>query len=57
MFATLQNPLALVGRILIALLFIPAGFGKISGFAGTVGLRHVRGHAHAHCGRCRRSVD
>ncbi|QJY33233.1 MULTISPECIES: DoxX family protein [unclassified Diaphorobacter] len=37
MFATLQNPLALVGRILIALLFIPAGFGKISGFAGTVG--------------------
>ena len=33
MFATLQNPLALVGRILIALLFIPAGFGKISGFA------------------------
>ena len=36
MFATLQNPLALVGRILIALLFIPAGFGKISGFAGTV---------------------
>ena len=35
MFATLQNPLALVGRILIALLFIPAGFGKISGFAGT----------------------
>ena len=57
MFATLQNPLALVGRILIALLFIPAGFGKISGFASTVGLRHVRGHAHAHCGRCRRSVD
>ncbi|UOB03941.1 DoxX family protein [[Acidovorax] ebreus] len=37
MFATLQNPLTLVGRILIALLFIPAGFGKISGFAGTVG--------------------
>ena len=37
MFATLQNPLALLGRILIALLFIPAGFGKISGFAGTVG--------------------
>ena len=37
MFATLQNPLALVGRILITLLFIPAGFGKISGFAGTVG--------------------
>ncbi|WP_298726323.1 DoxX family protein [uncultured Ferrovibrio sp.] len=27
----------LVGRILIALLFIPAGIGKISGFEGTVG--------------------
>ena len=37
MFATLQNPLTLVGRILIALSFIPAGFGKISGLAGTVG--------------------
>ena len=28
---------ALVGRILIALLFVPAGFSKIGGFAGTVG--------------------
>lgn len=28
---------ALVGRILIAILFIPAGWGKISGFAGTAG--------------------
>jgi len=27
----------LVGRILIALLFIPAGFAKIGGFAGAVG--------------------
>ena len=27
----------LIGRILIALLFIPAGFAKIGGFAGTVG--------------------
>lgn len=27
----------LVGRILIALLFIPAGLSKIGGFAGTVG--------------------
>lgn len=27
----------LLGRILIALLFIPAGVSKISGFAGTVG--------------------
>jgi len=27
----------LIGRILIALLFIPAGLGKITGFSGTVG--------------------
>ena len=33
----LQNPLALLGRLLIAALFIPAGIGKISGFAGTAG--------------------
>lgn len=33
----LQNPLALVGRLLLALLFLPAGFGKLTGFAGTVG--------------------
>ncbi len=33
----LQNPLSLVGRILIALLFLPAGLTKIAGFAGTVG--------------------
>ena len=32
-----QDLLALVGRILIAYLFIPAGIGKIMGFAGTVG--------------------
>ncbi len=37
MFASLQNPLALAGRILLALLFVPAGFSKIGGFAGTVG--------------------
>ena len=28
---------ALLGRIFIALLFVPAGWGKISGFAGTAG--------------------
>ena len=34
----LQNPLALIGRILLAYLFIPAGIGKLGGgFAGTVG--------------------
>ncbi|MDB5893528.1 MAG: DoxX family protein [Rhodoferax sp.] len=31
-----QDTLALVGRVLIALLFIPAGYGKLMGFAGTV---------------------
>ena len=33
----MQNPLALIGRLLLAYLFIPAGLGKISGFAGTAG--------------------
>lgn len=37
MFNTLQNPMALVGRLLLAALFLPAGIGKITGFAGTVG--------------------
>ncbi len=37
MFASLQNPLALVARLLIAALFLPAGIGKLTGFAGTVG--------------------
>ena len=33
----LQNPLALLARLLLAALFLPAGIGKISGFAGTAG--------------------
>ncbi|KQW36053.1 DoxX family protein [Rhizobacter sp. Root404] len=37
MFNSLQNPLALVGRILLALIFVTSGFGKITGFEGTVG--------------------
>lgn len=37
MFNKLQNPLALTGRLLLSVLFLPAGIGKISGFAGTVG--------------------
>ena len=37
MFTSLQNPLALIGRALLALLFIPAGVSKLTGFAGTVG--------------------
>jgi putative oxidoreductase len=32
-----QDTLALIGRVLIALLFVPAGFGKLTGFAGVVG--------------------
>jgi putative oxidoreductase len=37
MFNTLQNPLSLVGRLLLAFLFLPAGIMKIGGFAGTAG--------------------
>ena len=37
MLNTLQNPLALIGRILLALIFITSGFGKIGGFEGTAG--------------------
>jgi len=32
-----QDAFALFGRIVIALLFVPAGWAKIAGFAGTVG--------------------
>ena len=32
-----QNVAALLGRVLLALIFITSGFGKIGGFAGTVG--------------------
>lgn len=35
MFASLQNPLSLIGRWLIAYVFLPSGIGKIAGFAGT----------------------
>ena len=31
-----QNAFALIGRILIALLFVPSGWSKLTGFAGTV---------------------
>jgi putative oxidoreductase len=34
---TTQDALSLAGRALIALLFIPAGWGKIGGFAGVTG--------------------
>lgn len=34
---TLSNAFPLVGRLLLAALFLPAGISKITGFAGTVG--------------------
>ncbi len=37
MLNKLQNPLALAGRILLALIFITSGFSKISGFEGAAG--------------------
>ena len=37
MLSSLQNPFSLLGRVLLALLFIPAGFAKVTGFSGTVG--------------------
>jgi putative oxidoreductase len=37
MFKSLQNPLSLSARVLLAVLFVPAGFGKLTAFAGTVG--------------------
>lgn len=33
----LQDTLALVGRVLLAWLFVPAGWGKIAGFTGVAG--------------------
>ena len=32
-----KNPLDLIGRLMIAVLFVPAAVSKITGFAGTVG--------------------
>ena len=43
MLNSLQNPLSLIGRLLLALLFVPAGFGKIAAFAGTVGYISSKG--------------
>jgi len=39
----LQSPLALLGRILLAFLFVPAGFSKIAGFSGSVGYATAMG--------------
>jgi putative oxidoreductase len=37
MFDKLQSPLSLAARLLMALLFLPAGIAKLTGFGGTVG--------------------
>ena len=37
MLDSLKNPLLLIGRLLLALMFLPAGWGKLTGFAGSVG--------------------
>src|SRR4051794_11278485 len=34
---SMQDTLALIGRLLIAAFFVPSGFGKLMHFAGTVG--------------------
>jgi putative oxidoreductase len=34
---SMQNPLNLAARLLMVALFLPAGIGKLTGFAGTVG--------------------
>lgn len=43
MTTSMSNTLALIGRILIAWLFIPAGIGKLTGFAGQVGYAQAMG--------------
>lgn len=40
---SMTNVLALAGRILMAWLFVPAGFGKIAGFSGAVGYAAAMG--------------
>ena len=37
MNTTMTSLLVLVGRVLLALMFLDAGYGKIGGFAGTAG--------------------
>jgi putative oxidoreductase len=43
MNSPLQNSAALAGRILLALIFVISGFGKITGFAGTAGYMASKG--------------
>ena len=42
-FTPAQNLFTLIGRILIAILFVPSGWGKLVGFAGTVGYINSKG--------------
>ena len=37
MNTAVQNTFALIGRLLFALIFVPAGWGKIAGFSGVAG--------------------
>ena len=37
MSTAIQNPLNFAARLLMVALFLPAGIGKLTGFAGTVG--------------------
>ncbi|MCQ8895256.1 DoxX family protein [Limnobacter humi] len=37
MFESVKNPLAVIARILLALMFVLAGFDKLTHFSGTVG--------------------
>ena len=46
----LQNPLALLGRILMAWFFILPGIGKLTGFAGAVGYAKSAGMPMAEVG-------
>jgi putative oxidoreductase len=43
MNSKVQDSAALVGRILLALLFIISGYGKITGYAGTAGFMASKG--------------
>jgi putative oxidoreductase len=38
-----QNAFALLGRVLLAMLFVPSGWGKIAGFSGLVGYISSKG--------------
>jgi putative oxidoreductase len=43
MQSSFQQPAVLVGRVLLGLIFILSGFGKIAGFDGTVGYIAAKG--------------